>query len=43
MKERKKNLQLINALEKLVADVEYVAMMADIELEEEAEEEDGNQ
>lgn len=34
MEERRKSIQLKTALDKANADIEYVAMMADIELEE---------
>lgn len=34
LEERRKNVQLQAALEKTSADVEYIAMMTDVELEE---------
>lgn len=44
IEERKKNIQLKNTLEKTSADLEYVAMMADIEIEDETENEEyGNE
>lgn len=38
--ERKKTAQLQSSLEKASADIEYIAMMTDIELDEETEVED---
>ena len=40
VEERRRNAQLRAALEKTSADIEYIAMMADVELDEETEEED---
>lgn len=40
IQERGKNAQLRAVLEKTNADVEYIAMMADVELEEEPEDEE---
>ena len=38
LEERQKNAQLQSALDKAVADLEYVAMMTDVELEEDENE-----
>ena len=43
IEERNKNTQLRAELYKATADVEYIAMMTDIELEEETESEDDEQ
>lgn len=46
LEERRKNAQLQAALDKTNSDVEYIAMMADIELEEDEEmevEDDGSE